>query len=604
MKAVMVMFDSLNRRFLPPYGAADWIHAPNFTRLAERTATFENCYAGSMPCMPARRELHTGRYNFLHRSWGPLEPFDDSCPEMLREQAGVHTHLVTDHQHYWEDGGATYHNRYRTYEFFRGQEGDAWKGHVADPEIPESLRSMRGEKWRQDWVNRSHMPTETEQPQTLTFDAGLEFISTNKDQDTWFLQIETFDPHEPFFSHQPYKDLYPHEYDGPQYDWPDYRMVLETPEQVEHVRLEYAALLSMCDRSLGRVLDAFDEYRLWDDTLLIVCTDHGFLLGEHGWWGKNVQPWYDETIHTPLFIWDPRSRVAGERRASLVQTIDIGPTLLEFFGVDRTPDMLGRPLRETVADDTPVRAAGIFGAFGGHVSVTDGRYVYMRACVEASNTPLFEHTLMPTHMAARFRPEELRSAELVPGGTFAFTKGVPVLKAPGWAISPARFGSLLFDLESDPDQQSPVVDDDLELRMAGLLVETMRTADAPASQYLRLGLPQDGAVTSAHLLVRIQREAAEAAAAAPPLKPEDFPTGPRSVHTPIRDLAADPDAERVLRDAGLGQVLDGGILKMVGDIPLLQLAALAGGLLTREILQKIADGLAALEPVEEPVEAP
>src|SRR3569623_274163 len=115
MKAIMEMFDSLNRRFLPPYGC-DWIHAPNFQRLAGRAVTFDNCYAGSMPCMPARRELHTGRYNFLHRSWGPLEPFDDSMPEMLTN-AGVYTHFVTDHQHYWEDGGATFHNRFNTYEF-------------------------------------------------------------------------------------------------------------------------------------------------------------------------------------------------------------------------------------------------------------------------------------------------------------------------------------------------------------------------------------------------------------------------------------------------------------------------------------------------------
>ena len=64
----------------------------------------------------------------------------------------------------------------------------------------------------------------------------------------------------------------------------------------------------MCDASLGRVLDVMDELDLWDDTMLIVCTDHGFLLGEHGWWAKMVQPWYDENIHTPLFIWDPRSR--------------------------------------------------------------------------------------------------------------------------------------------------------------------------------------------------------------------------------------------------------------------------------------------------------
>ena len=122
MKAIMVMYDSLNRRMLPPYGDTT-IHAPNFARLAERCVTFDNCYVGSMPCMPARRELHTGRYNFLHRSWGPLEPFDDSMPAILSEN-GIYTHLISDHQHYWEDGGATYHTRYDSWEFNRGQEGD------------------------------------------------------------------------------------------------------------------------------------------------------------------------------------------------------------------------------------------------------------------------------------------------------------------------------------------------------------------------------------------------------------------------------------------------------------------------------------------------
>ena len=122
MKAIMVMFDTLNRHMLPPYGC-DWTHAPNFERLNDRTVSFENSYVASMPCMPARRELHTGRYNFLHRSWGPLEPFDDSMPEILKMN-GVYTHLATDHQHYFEDGGATYHGRYSSWSFSRGQEGD------------------------------------------------------------------------------------------------------------------------------------------------------------------------------------------------------------------------------------------------------------------------------------------------------------------------------------------------------------------------------------------------------------------------------------------------------------------------------------------------
>ena len=71
MKVIMVMFDTLNRRHLPPYGC-DWTHAPNFARLAERTVLFENAYVSSMPCMPARRELHTGRYNFLPVSYTHL----------------------------------------------------------------------------------------------------------------------------------------------------------------------------------------------------------------------------------------------------------------------------------------------------------------------------------------------------------------------------------------------------------------------------------------------------------------------------------------------------------------------------------------------------
>jgi arylsulfatase A-like enzyme len=591
VKAIVVMFDSLNRRHLPGYGA-EGVHAPNFARLAERATVFDNCYAGSMPCMPARREMHTGRYNFLHRGWGPLEPFDDSAPQLLTD-AGVHTHLVTDHAHYWEDGGATYHNRYRTYEFFRGQEGDFWKGHVADPEMPEDLKRVRRPSYRQDWVNRGYLTDEADHPQTGVFDAGLHFIDTNHAEDGWFLQIETFDPHEPFFSYQRYHDLYPEDYDGPHLDWPDYAQVLETPEQVAHVRNRYAALLSMCDRSLGRVLDRMDELDLWRDTLLMVVTDHGFLLGEHGWWGKNVQPWYDETIHTPLFVWDPRADAAGQRRAALVQTIDFGPTLLDWFGVALPEDVQGKPLADVVATDRPVREAALFGAFGGHVSVTDGRYVYMRAPASVANAPLVEYTLMPTHMMARFSPEELRGAELAE--PFAFTKGVPVLRTPGHAMSnPHVFGTLLFDLREDPEQRQPLIDDVLEMRMTRLLVGLMRDTDAPAEQYERLGLPMAGDPGDEHLQVRRQWPQVEATRQR--VRREDYPDGPLSVHTPLRELLADPRARTLLVDQVPGLVA-GPLAAMAGQLDLVEVAAMAIGLLPRARLEALNDALLRLPGV-------
>ncbi|MEC8492117.1 MAG: sulfatase, partial [Pseudomonadota bacterium] len=286
-RCVMVMYDTLCRHFMPSYGN-EWVKAPNFRRLAKRTVQFDNFYVGSMPCMPARREMHTGRYNFLHRSWGPLEPFDDSMPELL-DQQGVHSHKVTDHHHYWEDGGATYHQRYTTFDLVRGQEGDKWVGDV------EKLRdpSFGADRWpeiqrlpmpKQDMINREHMTRAKLQPQHITFDLGLEFIDRNKDADRWFLQIETFDPHEPFFSQEEFQRLYPHEYGGPPFDWPPYRELREDQQTVEHIRYMYASLVSFCDQQLGRVLDVFDEHNLWQDTLLLVNTDHGFLMGEHDWW--------------------------------------------------------------------------------------------------------------------------------------------------------------------------------------------------------------------------------------------------------------------------------------------------------------------------------
>lgn len=592
MRAVVVMYDTLSRRFLPPYGN-DWVHAPNFQRLADRATVFDNCYAGSMPCMPARRELHTGRHNFLHRSWGQLEPFDDSVPEML-DRAGMHTHLVTDHKHYWDDHSATYHPRFSTYEFIRGQQGDRWIGDVAalrggtgtGADDAEARRHQRTST--QDKVNRREMPTEDKHHQTQVFDRGLEFISRNAGEDGWFLQIETFDPHEPFFTYDDYRDLYPRMADGTAANAMLYNPVSQSPEEVQDIRRQYAALLSQCDKSLGRVLDAFDEHDLWADTMLIICTDHGFLLGEHGWWGKRVQPWYDEAIHTPLLIWDPAGGAAGagQHRDSLVQTIDIAPTLLAHFGLAPTPDMQGRPLQSTVVDDRPVHDGALFGAFGTHVNVTDGRYVYMRGTPDPANSPLFEYTLSPVRIGPRMY-EDLRHAELVP--PLPFTKGAPVLKIPAQArfpfiygMNPAVFGTLLFDLETDPDQQHPLVDDEVELRMAELLVRLMRESDAQADQFERVGLPAQGPVGPEHLLARAQHEVAVATT----LAPGEY-AARLGLNTPIRDLLADPAAAQVLRRH----------LPDVRPNPFspIQHAVLATGEVTMDVLPALAADLADLE---------
>lgn len=507
MRAIMVMYDSLNRNMLTPYGC-DWTHTPNFERLARQAVRFDNCYVGSLPCMPARRELHTGRSNFLHRGWGPLEPFDDSMPEILKK-SGVYTHLVSDHQHYWEDGGATYHGRYNSWEFSRGQEGDTWKAVLpvkaakptafAKSEPP--IAQTGGAKYH-DQINRSYTATEETMPQAVTFENGLEFLRNNHSADNWFLQIETFDPHEPFFTTEDYKRLYPHAYHGAPADWPPYYPVQEDENTVAHVRYEYAALLSMCDAYLGKVLDFMDAHDMWKDTMLIVNTDHGFLLGEHSWWGKSVMPVYDEIAKTPMFVWDPRLGVRGEARQSLVQMVDIAPTLLDLFGQAIPSDMEGKPLRGVMESDTPIRGYAVYGYHGGHVNITDGTYTYMRAPAEPSNHPVFEYTLMPTHMRARFSPEEMQNLELA--GPFSFTKGCKVLKIPmvDSYTNPYQFGNKLFHIKGDPGQHRELDDVDTELRMMDLIRSYLQAGDAPAEQYERLGIPKNGTMNKELLLAQ------------------------------------------------------------------------------------------------------
>ncbi|MFA6659782.1 MAG: hypothetical protein WCS25_08835, partial [Victivallaceae bacterium] len=193
----------------------------------------------------------------------------------------------------------------------------------------------------------------------------------------------------------------------------------------------------------------------------------------------------------PLFVWDPRCGRKNERCNELVQTHDLPATILEYFNIDRPENMQGKVLRDTVADNKPVREACLFGTFGGHVNCSDGRYVYMKAPCSQDNKPLYNYTLMPTHLAKFFRQEELEQAELVP--PFNFTKNMPLLKTPGIPqpldFNPYDEGDLLFDMGSDPQQLLPITDrPDLTAKMAETMVALMKENDAPPEQFERLGL--------------------------------------------------------------------------------------------------------------------
>ena len=126
MKTIFILMDTLNRRMLDLYSQnpADTAITPNIRRLAARGVVFDQHWTGSAPCMPARRDLLTGRLNFLEKPWGGMEPFDFSMPAVLAQHQNVHSQMFTDHAHYVIPGGENYTKGFTAWNVYRGQEGD------------------------------------------------------------------------------------------------------------------------------------------------------------------------------------------------------------------------------------------------------------------------------------------------------------------------------------------------------------------------------------------------------------------------------------------------------------------------------------------------
>jgi len=489
MKTVFILMDSLNRHYLGLYGAARArtpsrvFDTPNLERLAARGVVFENHFAGSMPCMPARREMMTGRLNFLEAPWGPIEPFDDCLPSELREKRGVYSHLITDHYHYWRPMGEGYHELFDTWEFLRGQEYDPWRPLVGDPQAPPH----KGRYSRQFWVNRRGMDAERDEDYSTPqcFMRAIEFLQNNHAADNWHLHLEVFDPHEPFVCPSRYLKMYGDTWDKPfAFQWPDYGPVAEGPDVVEHVRNCYAATLTMADAWLGRFLDQMDALDAWKDTTVILSTDHGHLLGEHGYWAKNYPFDYRELVHIPLIICTPESARAPKRASALTATIDLMPTLMDLHQAPLPPHVHGKSLLHLLQRDGPHHDAVLYGYHGKDIGMTDGRYTYGRQPLPGSF--LYHYTAMPRRY---FRDrEKLAAAEVGPFLKHAY--GIPVyrVKVPSHRHHAAPDFNPIYDIQADPGQAQPIHDAALESQLAAKMRELLQRYDAPECQYARVGL--------------------------------------------------------------------------------------------------------------------
>lgn len=485
MKTIVIMLDSLNRHFLSAYGNT-WVKTPNIDRLARMGVVFDNHWIGSAPCMPARRDMLTGRLNFLERPWSGLEPFDVTLPRLLRD-GGVFTHMETDHYHYFHVGGENYHTPFDSWRFHRGQEHDVFVSTVAAPAEPPHLG-----KWNAQYArNTAAFKTDGDFPTPKTFRGATEWLQQNAGADNYMLWVEAFSPHEPFDCTKEFLDLYGDDWDGPLYNWSGYERVEENSPATAHLRRCYAATLTMADKWLGRMLDEVERQGGLADTLIILTTDHGHMLGEHGCTGKNRWQVWNEMATIPLIVHLPGSRHAGQRRGQLTQNIDLMPTILDYHSVPCEAAIHGKGWQEILKHDGDgCRDVALYGWFGQTVNVTDGRHTYFRGPAREDNQPLWCHFLTPTTYSQHDMPDwgpHMSAAEL---GKFLPYVDYPVLRSrvTNQPRSPEWAQTMLFDIEADPGQTRNLAGGAIEKQFAALLAGALREHDSPPSQFERLGL--------------------------------------------------------------------------------------------------------------------
>jgi arylsulfatase A-like enzyme len=449
--------------------------------------------------MPARHDILTGRLEFLEHNWSGIQPYDYTLPQALRK-AGIFSHMATDHYHYFQNGGENYPFLFDSWELMRGQEHDSL--------VPKLGRQEEREHYgcyhTQYELNRQSFKGESDYPSPKTFGHGAEFVDKYHSEDNWFLFIDSSDPHEPFDVPEDIDESYEDTYDDKLFYWPKYETSENLPAHaLEHIRKQYAKTLTMSDKWLGKLLDKMDEHGLWEDTLVILTSDHGLMLGEHALMGKNYMPAYNEIYHLPLLIHMP-GQTENKKMNALTQNIDLFSTLLEFFGIDAAscPDKLhGKsliPLLDGKVDK--LRDTAIYGVFGKQVNITDGRYTYFRSAVREDNSPISLYTALPTTMNHYWDREHIHDISKIEAGRFLKWTQYPVFKIAGsnvmlFTVS-HRFdvryeiqaNNMLFDIQKDYTQQNNICGGAEEERMCGLLRKALFEHDSPDEQFIRLGL--------------------------------------------------------------------------------------------------------------------
>ena len=386
---VFFMCDQLSSRALSMWDPNNnTIRVPNMERLAREGATFINSVCVVPFSSPSRASFVTGMYpnthgillNVSREDTPPLDPAIPTTEGELYKQGYAtaffgkwhlgHIQSWECYKNTSEDGNTVFESRYADLrrsknhtalppppgEVLVEPDRDQGYGFYMDEYLYEKMQNAPTEHIRRKLalseVGRFGVPVELDN-WTLCNQDGIDFIRANRDR-PFMATISLHPPHIPFAVQEPYfnmvtpEDIYlpPSAFDKPMWSG-DQELSKYIGEKGVRLRLRsYYAQIRYIDDMLGRVLKALDDLKLTDKTLVIFTADHGDPIGSHGLlFDKLLNNFIEELTLAPTLMRLPGVIPAGRKVQAHLNSVDFGPTILDYLGKPILPTMQGRSMK-------------------------------------------------------------------------------------------------------------------------------------------------------------------------------------------------------------------------------------------------------------------
>ncbi len=332
--------------------------SPNIDRLASTGTLFNRAYCQQTVCNPSRASMLTGLRPDTLRVWDLPTHFRQNIPDVvtlpqLFKQNGYHAQCIGKIFHNWRQ--------------------DEWRGDPASWSVPSVLHynSHGNDKPQVAGVVPPDLATtkgleRRDVPDNAYFDGRVadQAIATlrnlSKVDKPFFLAIGFWKPHTPFNPPAKYWDLYERgsipipRNPAPPKNVPEIALTRDrvgnlTESALREMHHGHLAAISYLDAQVGRVLAELESLGMRRNTVIVFWSDHGLHIGEHGLMRKTTA--FELDARVPLIIATPNHR-AGQRTESLVELLDIYPTLADLCGLDAPTDLEGLSLVPVLADPT------------------------------------------------------------------------------------------------------------------------------------------------------------------------------------------------------------------------------------------------------------